>query len=69
MIYVVGLLLAFVLIMIFGNRRTRQCRWREYRQSGCDTRARWRCMACGAEVTGDGRTPPRHCHDPRRPKG
>jgi hypothetical protein len=69
MIVVAGLILAFVLVLIFSNRATRHCRWREHRQSGCDTRTRWRCVSCGAEVvTADGRAP-RQCHDPRRPKG
>jgi len=66
MIVVVGLIVAFVLVLIFSNRATRQCRWREYRVSGCDLRRRWHCVACGAEVfTSDG-TPPKVCHDPRR---
>jgi len=69
MIVVAGLILAFLLILIFSNRRTRSCRWREYRPSGCDTRTRWRCVSCGAEVVSDGATPPRQCHDPGRSKG
>ena len=58
MIVVAGLILAFVLILIFSNRQTRQCRWR--RDSRGDTRELWkyRCMACGAETfTSDGKPP------------
>ena len=69
MIIIAGLILAFVLILIFSNRGTRQCRWRPYRMSGCDTRTRWRCVSCGAEVTGEASTPPPRCHDPRRRQG
>lgn len=64
MIFIVGLIVAFVLIAIFSNRETRQCRWREYRVSGCDLRTRWRCVACGAEVMGEPGQPPRTCQRP-----
>jgi hypothetical protein len=64
MLVILGLIVAFILVMIYSNRATRGCRWREYRVSGCDLRRRWRCAACGAEVfTSDG-DPPKVCHDP-----
>jgi len=68
MIIVAGFILAFVLILVFSNRRTRGCRWREFRLSGCDLRTRWRCASCGAEVVSDGGRPPEHCHAPKRSK-
>jgi len=66
MIVIAGLILAFVLIAIFGNRRMRACRWRAYRPSGCDLRTRWRCVSCGAEVMTADDAAPARCHDPRR---
>ncbi|WP_121631351.1 hypothetical protein [Tropicibacter alexandrii] len=47
MIYVAGLLIAFILIAVFSNPATRACRWREYRQGDS---VRWHCIQCGAEV-------------------
>lgn len=69
MIIVAGLILAFVLIVIFSNRATRACRWREYRLSGCDMRQRWRCVTCGAEVVTSDGIEPKLCHDPARTNG
>ena len=66
MLVVVGLIVAFILVIIYSNRATRACRWREYRAGGCDLRVRWRCAACGAEVfTSDGDAP-KVCHAPGR---
>lgn len=68
MIIIAGLIIAFVLIVIFSNRATRQCRWREARSGDRDGQRRFRCMACGAEAfTSDGK-PPLHCmaKTPRR---
>ncbi len=61
MVIVIGLVVAFVLVLIFSNHRTRYCRWREDRtQDSSDGRA-YRCMACGAvEHTADGK-PPKDC--------
>jgi len=65
-IVVIGLILAFVLVLISSNRATRGCRWRAYRASGSDLRVRWHCVACGAEVfTSDGAVP-KVCHAPNR---
>lgn len=49
MIFAVGFVVAFILLLIFTNRETRLCRWREYRQGG---ESRWHCVYCGAETTG-----------------
>jgi hypothetical protein len=66
MLVVVGLIVAFILVVLFSNRATRGCRWREYRLSGNHTRRRWHCVACGAEVFTSDATPPKLCHDPAR---
>ena len=61
MIIIVGLIIAFVLVVIFSNRATRNCRWREARSGDHDGQRLFRCMACGAEAfTKDGK-PPLHC--------
>ena len=55
MIVALGLVIAFVLLLIFTNRKTRLCRWRETRREGD---SQWRCIYCGAETTGSrGKTP------------
>lgn len=62
MIIIAGLILAFLLILIFSNRRTRHCRWREDRRGDRDGQRKYRCMACGAEAfTSDGKAP-KLCH-------
>lgn len=59
-----GLVLAFVLVLIFSNRATRQCRWRARRSSGGEKIHEFKCTACGAEtITRDGK-PPRTCLRP-----
>lgn len=60
-IAVVGLVVVFVLLLVFSNRRTRGCRWREDRTRD-DARGRcYHCMACGAvSFTKTGR-PPKIC--------
>lgn len=61
---IVGLVAAFILVAVFSNRATRQCRWRARRGSGGDKTHEFKCMACGAEtVTRDGK-PPRTCLRP-----
>lgn len=61
MVIVAGLLIAFVLVLIFANRRTRFCRWREDRTRDSDAGRAYLCMACGAvDHTTDGK-PPRDC--------
>ncbi|CUH77964.1 hypothetical protein [Tropicibacter naphthalenivorans] len=63
MIYLLGLLLAFVLVAIYSNPATRACRWREYRQ---EDGARWVCVHCGAETLGEAGQKPKTClRDPR----
>ncbi|MEC3861540.1 hypothetical protein VK792_09615 [Mesobacterium sp. TK19101] len=62
MIVVVGLIVAFVLLVLFTNRDTRLCRWREYPGSGDSD---WRCVHCGAHTTGPRGSPPQRCLRPR----
>lgn len=58
MIVIVGLIVAFILIVIFSNRGTRQCRWREDRSGDGDGMKKFRCAACGAQAfTKTGRPP------------
>ncbi|EDM73375.1 hypothetical protein RAZWK3B_04105 [Roseobacter sp. AzwK-3b] len=61
MVIVLGLILAFVLIVIFSNRRTRRCRWREDRRGDRDGMKKFRCMACGAETFTTTGKPPLDC--------
>ena len=62
MIVVIGLIVAFVLVAIFANRETRDCRWREYRTG--DGRAEWRCAFCGAVTEGTQGETPQRCYRP-----
>lgn len=58
---VIGLVLAFVLIAVMSNRKTRGCRWRMDRSFNRDGETFYKCMACGAEdFSADGK-PPRVC--------
>jgi len=61
LIIVVGLIVAFVLIVIFSNRRTRYCRWRQDRRADIDGLRKYRCMACGAEAFTSTGKPPLDC--------
>ncbi len=66
MIIIIGLVAAFLLILVFSNRRTRLCRWREDRR-GAETT--YHCIYCGATVTGpSGQTPKVCLRDPTNPK-
>ena len=67
MIIVFGLLVAFLLIVLFANRRTRNCRWREDRSGEVSDQSKFRCAACGAVAfTSDGK-PPLDCRASRPP--
>ncbi|APX90220.1 hypothetical protein BV394_11180 [Brevirhabdus pacifica] len=67
MIIVLGVLVAFVLVLLLANRRTRACRWR--RRALVNGRAEWRCVACGAEAQTDSPAPPRDCLAPGQTRG
>ncbi len=61
MIVVAGFVIAFVLLLVFSNGKTRRCRWREDRTRDADGARYHHCMACGAETfTMDGK-PPKVC--------
>jgi len=62
MIVVVGLIIAFALILIFSDRRTRNCRWRRDRRRDADGMHFHRCMTCGHEVWTEGEKPPKMCY-------
>ncbi len=66
MLVIIGLIVAFVLIAVFSNRATRQCRWREYRRGETAT---WTCVHCGAETVGTPGKPPRTCLRDNSPRG
>ncbi|ARE83840.1 conserved hypothetical protein [Roseovarius sp. EC-HK134] len=61
MLVVAGLVIAFVLVLILSNRRTRSCRWRADRRQDRDGQSYYRCMACGAQVFTSNGKPPLDC--------
>ncbi|WP_323768389.1 hypothetical protein [Marinovum sp.] len=58
MIVALGLIVAFVLLLLFSRPALRKCRWRETR--GADE-SLWRCAYCGAETKGARGVPPAVC--------
>lgn len=61
MLIIAGFILAFVLILVFSNRATRNCRWRAERSGDCEGRRKYRCATCGAEAFTETGQPPRVC--------
>jgi DNA-directed RNA polymerase subunit RPC12/RpoP len=61
MIIIAGLLIAFVLLIIFSNHRTRNCRWRENRAVDRVDAKFYKCMSCGAETFTTNGKPPFDC--------
>nr|WP_120500299.1 hypothetical protein [Roseovarius sp. EL26] len=61
MIIPIGLLAAFILVLLFTNRRTRNCRWRENRKDNQPGAYKYKCMTCGAEVFTSNAKPPLDC--------
>ncbi|WP_375689094.1 hypothetical protein [Pseudooceanicola sp. LIPI14-2-Ac024] len=61
MIYLVGLVVAIVLVAIFSKPEMRGCRWRADRSRDRDGQAFWRCAACGSETFTDNGKPPDLC--------
>ncbi|THD76321.1 hypothetical protein E7681_00320 [Thalassobius vesicularis] len=58
----IGLIVAFLLVLLLTNRKTRNCRWRANRRADTDGRAAWHCVTCGAQsFTTDGKAP-QTCH-------
>lgn len=63
----IGLLLAFLLIAIFSNRKTRGCRWRMDKDRDEGDQRFFICMACGQTcLTSDGKMPRVCKKDPGR---
>jgi len=58
---IIGLILAFVLLAIFRNRKTRICRWRRNRSGDNHAGVMFKCMMCGAEIRVPRETPPNFC--------
>ncbi|MEM1352758.1 MAG: hypothetical protein AAGF27_10460 [Pseudomonadota bacterium] len=65
--FVIGLLIAFVLVAIYTHRTmgTRNCRWRAAREKDRDGLHYYYCAACGAETLTESPTVPKVCHAPR----
>ena len=61
MIYLIGIVLAFVLIAIFARPEMRGCRWRADRSRDHDGASFYRCAACGAEDFTVNGKPPKRC--------
>ncbi|MEI4261253.1 hypothetical protein [Roseovarius sp. D0-M9] len=61
MFVVIGLILAFVLILIFSDRRTRNCRWREDHGRDEGDQRYYRCLTCGHETFTATGKPPKVC--------
>lgn len=61
MLIVVGLIIAFILVLILSNRRTRSCRWRADRRQDGEAGACFNCMTCGAQVFTSTGKPPLDC--------
>ncbi|MBA86290.1 hypothetical protein ACSSNL_07460 [Thalassobius sp. S69A] len=60
--FLLGLIIVFILVMVFSNRATRHCRWRANRRADQPGQAAYTCVTCGAHAfTADGH-PPRQCH-------
>lgn len=68
MLVVVGLLVAFVLLLIFSNRATRACRWRQDRAGARQGAMKYRCAACGAVAFTSTGKPPLDCHKDTPPE-
>ncbi len=65
MLLLVGLVTAFILLLIFGNRTTRLCRWRQDRSRAKDGKMFYHCAACGAETLVE-KGPPKTCLHPTK---
>lgn len=63
MLVAVGLLIAFVIVVMYErqNKLTRKCRWRADRTGDEGDLHKYRCAACGAEVFTTTNGPPREC--------
>lgn len=58
---VIGLMIAFIVIALLSNRKTRSCRWRMDRSQNRGGETYFKCMACGAEVFSADGKPPKLC--------
>ena len=61
---VIGLILAFILIALLSNRKTRGCRWRMDKSQNQDGQTYFKCMACGEVAFTDTGKPPKICKKP-----
>ena len=62
MFVVIGLVVAFVLIVIFSDTGTKNCRWREDHTRDEDGQRYYHCMACGHETFAQIGARPKICY-------
>ncbi|ABG31259.1 hypothetical protein CEP88_18000 [Roseobacter denitrificans] len=60
---IIGLLIAFLLVMLYErkNRTSRMCRWRADHSGDQDILYKYKCAACGAETYTKTKSPPNLC--------
>jgi len=59
---IAGLIVIVLLIAVFSNRPSRQCRWREDRRRGSGAREKaYVCATCGAHAVTSNGKPPYDC--------
>ncbi len=64
MLIPLGLVLAFVLIVLLRSNRSRECRWREDRSAASGREKHFVCVACGAKAVTRTGGQPDHCLKP-----
>ncbi|MGH1464342.1 MAG: hypothetical protein ACRBBQ_03185 [Cognatishimia sp.] len=57
----IGLILAFVLVAVFSNRKTRYCRWRMDKRRDQDGQRFYLCTYCGQSGFTENGKPPKLC--------
>jgi hypothetical protein len=64
MLVALGLLIAFLVVLLYArrNRGLRRCRWRADSTGDRGTLRKYRCAACGAEAFTAEKGAPRRCH-------
>ena len=69
MLILAGLLVAFVLVVLYTRRHgaTRMCRWRQDATGDKGNLRKYRCVTCGAEAFTAAPGPPDTCKSTLRP--
>jgi len=63
MFVAIGLVAAFLLLVIFSDASTRNCRWREDRTRDTGGQRYYHCISCGHEAFTNTGKPPKICLD------